>query len=39
MRRDGEIGKHAGLKILWPQGLTGSIPVPGTISKASVVSC
>ena len=29
MSRDGEIGKHTGLKILWPQGLTGSIPVLG----------
>ena len=26
----GGIGRHAGLKILWPYSCTGSTPVPGT---------
>jgi hypothetical protein len=29
----GEIGKHARLKILWPLGLAGSNPAPGTMPK------
>jgi len=28
--RDGVIGSHARLKILWPHGRAGSIPAPGT---------
>lgn len=28
--RDGGIGRHARLKILWPLGRAGSIPAPGT---------
>lgn len=31
--RDGGIGRHAGLKIPWPQGRAGSIPAPGTTQK------
>ena len=34
VRRDGGIGRHAGLKILWLHGRAGSIPAPGT-KKAS----
>ena len=33
--RDGGIGRHAGLKILWLHGRAGSIPAPGTNRKAS----
>ena len=29
---DGGIGRHAGLKILWPLGRAGSSPAPGTKS-------
>ncbi len=35
VRRDGGIGRHAGLKILWLHGRAGSIPAPGTNEKAS----
>lgn len=31
--RDGVIGSHARLKILWPHGRAGSIPAPGTEMK------
>jgi hypothetical protein len=31
--RDGGIGRHAGLKILWQQCRAGSIPAPGTKQK------
>jgi hypothetical protein len=30
MRSRGGTGRHAGLKILWPHGCTGSIPVGST---------
>src|SRR5690349_19205680 len=32
VRRGGEIGRREGLKIPWEQSLTGSSPVPGTLS-------
>jgi hypothetical protein len=35
--RDGGIGRHARLKILWLHGRAGSIPAPGTIQAASVM--
>ena len=30
-RPGGGIGRHAGLKILWPSGRAGSSPAPGTL--------
>ena len=30
VRRAGGTGRRAGLKIRWPQGRVGSIPMPGT---------
>ena len=30
LRRAGGTGRRAGLKIRWPQGRVGSIPMPGT---------
>jgi hypothetical protein len=32
--RDGGIGRHARLKILWEQSRAGSIPAPGTYQKS-----
>ncbi len=34
MRSRGGTGRHAGLKILWPHGCTGSIPVGSTEIRA-----